>query len=71
MELEERTLDDNLERTCEVCGAPLTEAEIHTAREAGPPFLCSLHMTEELPAQPTEGPEEQREGGQGGPPTAA
>jgi hypothetical protein len=51
MELEEQTLEDSLERHCQVCGAELTEAEIHTARETAGPFLCSVHTAEELPAQ--------------------
>ncbi len=50
MDLEERTLEDNLQRRCEVCGVPLTEQEIHEAREAGGGFLCSVHSAEELPA---------------------
>lgn len=50
MDLEERTLDDTLEETCTVCGAKLTALEIEAAREAGGPFLCSVHATEELPA---------------------
>ena len=50
MDLEERTLEDSLERTCTVCGAPLTKREIDAAREAGGPFLCSVHAAEELPA---------------------
>jgi hypothetical protein len=51
MDLEERTLDDTLEETCAVCGAHLTEREIEVAREAGGPFLCSVHAAEELPAE--------------------
>lgn len=50
MDLEERTLEDTLEKTCTVCGATLTEPEIKAAREAGGPFLCSVHAAEELPA---------------------
>jgi len=50
VDLEERTLEDNLERTCRVCGTPLTELEIQEAREAGGPFVCSVHSAEELPA---------------------
>ena len=50
MDLEERTLDDTLETTCSVCGARLTQREIETAREAGGPFLCSVHAAEQLPA---------------------
>ena len=50
MDLEERTLEDSLEKTCSVCGAHLTGLEIEAAREAGGPFLCSVHAAEELPA---------------------
>jgi hypothetical protein len=51
MDLEERTLEDTLERTCAVCGARLTGLEIEAAREAGGPFLCGVHAAEELPAE--------------------
>ena len=51
MDLEERTLEDTLEDSCAVCGAKLTVAEIEAAREAGGPFLCSVHAMEELPAE--------------------
>jgi hypothetical protein len=50
MDLEERTLEDTLEMTCTVCGAQLTKPEIEAAREAGGPFLCSVHALEEAPA---------------------
>ena len=50
MDLEERSLDDTIERTCAVCGAELTESEIKDAREAGGPFLCTVHAAEEAPA---------------------
>ena len=50
MDLEERTLEESLEKTCTVCGARLTKLEIDTARETGGPFLCSVHAAEELPA---------------------
>jgi len=46
MELEERTLEESLERRCRVCGATLTTAEIQAARETGGPFLCSVHASE-------------------------
>lgn len=59
MDLEERTLQEPFERRCEVCGAELTKHEIDTAREAGGPFLCSLHTAEELPAQDDEAPDSQ------------
>lgn len=52
MELEERTLEDNLKRRCEICGVELTETEILAAREAGGGFLCTVHSAEELPAEP-------------------
>lgn len=51
MDLEERTLEDSLERTCTVCGARLTAEEIEAAREAGGPFLCSVHAAETEPAE--------------------
>ena len=50
MDLEERTLDDTISRECAVCGARLTTQEIVAAREAGGPFLCSVHALEEAPA---------------------
>ena len=70
MGLEERTIQDEFAPRCAVCDAPLTEQEIHTAREAGPPFLCSQHIADVLPAQETEAPDEPPEAGSGGPPTA-
>ena len=54
MDLEEKTLEDNLEQTCTVCGARLTDLEIEAAREAGGPFLCSVDAAEELPAAPVD-----------------
>jgi hypothetical protein len=50
MDLEERTLDDTIARTCAVCGAKLTTQEIEGGREAGGPFLCTVHALEEAPA---------------------
>ena len=50
MDLEEHTLEDQLERHCAACGTELTEAEIHAARETAGPFLCSVHAAEVLPA---------------------
>jgi hypothetical protein len=50
MDLEERTLDDTIARTCAVCGAQLTTQEIMDAREAGGPFLCTVHAAEAAPA---------------------
>jgi hypothetical protein len=51
MDLEERTLDDTLEEACSVCGAQLTSQEIEASREAGGPFLCSVHAAEAVPAE--------------------
>jgi len=50
MALEERTLEGNFGRRCEVCGTRLTSAEIEDAREHGRPFLCSVHAAEGIPA---------------------
>jgi hypothetical protein len=57
MDLEERTLEDTLEKSCTVCGARLTELEIDAARETGGPFLCSVHAAEELPASELDSPD--------------
>ena len=51
MDLEEHTLEDTLEHNCAVCGAKLTTQELEDSREAGGPFLCSVHAAEELPAE--------------------
>ena len=51
MDLEEHTLEETLEPSCGVCGARLTTKEIQEAREAGGPFLCTVHAAEELPAE--------------------
>ena len=51
MDLEEHTgVEDNLARTCAVCGAVLTEREIEASREsASGTFLCTVHAGEEVP----------------------
>jgi hypothetical protein len=51
MDLEERTLDDTISRKCAVCGAQLTTQEIVAGREAGGPFLCTVHAMEEAPTE--------------------
>ena len=51
MDLEERSLDPVIERTCEECGAKLTEEEIKAALEAGGAYLCSVHAAENVPAE--------------------
>jgi hypothetical protein len=55
MDLEERTLDDTIARTCAVCGAELTSQEIKEAREMGGPFLCTVHAMEEVPDEEEPG----------------
>jgi hypothetical protein len=47
--LEERTIEEPLERRCEVCGATLTAQEISDALDSGGAFLCTVHAAEELP----------------------
>jgi hypothetical protein len=45
---DERALDDNFARRCEVCGATLSDDEILQARELGQPFVCTQHAAEIL-----------------------
>ena len=54
MDLEERSLDPVIERSCEECGAKLTEAEIKAALDAEGRFLCSFHAAELEPAEDQE-----------------
>ena len=54
MDLEEHSLDPTIERTCAECGAQLTREEIVASREAGGPFLCSVHASEEVPLEEQE-----------------
>ena len=51
MDLEEHTLEDNYAKRCSVCGVELTKLELDATRESGGAFLCTVHATEELPAQ--------------------
>ena len=60
MSLEEREgVEPLVERTCEVCGAGLTEGEIRASMEARGRYLCSVHAAEESPgeSEPAEEPE--------------
>jgi hypothetical protein len=52
---EQGSVDPIVERTCEECGATLTEGEIRASLESGRRYLCSVHAAEEVPAE--EGPE--------------
>ena len=56
MDLEPHNLDPVVERTCEECGATLTDAEIETALENGGPFLCTVHAIEEVPLEDEDEP---------------
>jgi hypothetical protein len=56
VDTEEHTLPDSLERRCAVCGAELTEEELHASREASGPFLCSVHASEQVPLAREEEP---------------
>jgi hypothetical protein len=51
MDLEEHSLDPVVERTCEECGATLTEGEIRASMESGGRFLCSVHAAEQVPTE--------------------
>jgi hypothetical protein len=51
--LEEHSIEDVGDR-CEECGAKLTPAEVHAARESGGPALCSIHAAEDEPGLAAE-----------------
>jgi uncharacterized Zn finger protein (UPF0148 family) len=48
MDLEERSVEPVIERTCAECGTPLTRQEIEASLEADGPFLCSIHASEQV-----------------------
>jgi hypothetical protein len=54
VDLEERSLDPVIQRTCAECGAQLTEQEIQASLDAGGPFLCSVHAAEQVPLDDDE-----------------
>jgi hypothetical protein len=56
MDLEERSLDPVIERTCVECGAKLTKLEIEASLEAKGPYLCSVHAAEEVPVEDEAAP---------------
>ena len=56
MDLEEKSLDPVIERTCVECGATLTEGEIRASLEAGGEYLCSVHAAEQVPVDEAEEP---------------
>jgi hypothetical protein len=49
-------VDPVIEKTCEECGAKLTDAEIRAALESGGPFLCQVHALENLPLEDEDEP---------------
>jgi hypothetical protein len=52
MDLEENTgVEPVIKRTCEECGAELTDAEIEASLDSGGPYLCSVHAAEEVPLE--------------------
>ena len=57
MDLEPRSVDPVIERTCAECGAVLTEQEIAASLDAGGPYLCSVHAAEEVPLDAENEPE--------------
>ena len=48
MDLEEHSLDPVIERTCDECGATLTEGELKASLESGGRYLCSVHAAEQV-----------------------
>jgi hypothetical protein len=58
MDLEPRSVDPVIERTCAECGATLTEEEIRASLEAGDVYLCSVHAAEQVPLADEEQVEE-------------
>jgi hypothetical protein len=58
MDLEPRSVDPVIERTCAECGATLTQEEIRASLEAGDVYLCSVHAAEQVPLDAEDQPEE-------------
>jgi hypothetical protein len=56
VDLEEHSLDPVIERTCEECGAQLTEQEMKASLESGGRYLCSVHASEQVPVDEGEEP---------------
>jgi uncharacterized protein with PIN domain len=57
MDLEEHTLEPVGDR-CEECGARLTTAELHAARESGGAALCTIHAAEAVPLDESQAADE-------------
>ena len=59
MDLEEKSgVDPVIQRTCQECGAELTEEEIRASLEAGEIYLCSVHAAEQVPIADEDAPAE-------------
>jgi hypothetical protein len=56
MDLEEHSLDPVIKRTCDECGAQLTDQEIQAALESDGPYLCSVHAAESVPLEEEDEP---------------
>jgi hypothetical protein len=54
MDLEPKSVDPVIKRTCEECETELTEQEIRASLEAGRAYLCSMHAAELEPAEDQE-----------------
>lgn len=59
MDLENKSIDPVIERTCTECGAKLTDDEIVASLDAGGPYLCSVHASEEVPLTTEDEPTEE------------
>jgi hypothetical protein len=59
MDLEPKSVDPVIERTCTECGAKLTDDEIVASLDAGGPYLCSVHAAEEVPLASEDEPAEE------------
>jgi len=58
MDLEEHSgVDPAIQRTCQECGAELTEAEIKAAIDSESAFLCTVHAAEQIEIEEEELPE--------------
>jgi hypothetical protein len=57
VDLEEHSLDPVIKRTCEECGAKLTDQEIQAALDSNGPYLCSVHAIENVPLEAEDEPE--------------
>ena len=57
MDLEPHNVDPVIERKCAECGATLTEGEIEASLDAGGPYLCTIHATEQVPLEEEDEPD--------------